>query len=279
MAWANIDKAPIQKNSKRGTPDGLWMKCKNCHEVIYTKDFHGNQNVCPKCRHHYPISAHQRIEKFVDSGTFKELDVDLKSLDSLEFVDKKPYKDRIEAAVKKTGSNDAIICGEAQLKGIAIQLGVYNFQFMGGSMGSVVGEKIARLFLRGVEKNQPVVIFSSSGGARMQEGILSLMQMAKTCTALSKLREKGVPMISVLTNPTTGGVAASYAMLGDVNIAEPGALIGFAGPRVIRQTIGEELPEGFQSSEYLLEHGMVDFICHRDALRARISSLISIVQG
>ena len=277
MAWANVDKAPIQKSTKRGTPDGLWMKCRNCHEVIYTKDFAAYQNVCPRCKHHYPIKALHRIEKFVDADSFFEHDAELSSVDMLGFSDRQKYVDRIKKSKSKTGRNDAILTGSAKIQGLNIQLGVFDFEFMGGSMGSVVGEKIARMFLRGAEKKEPVIIFSASGGARMQEGILSLMQMAKTCAALSRMRDAGVPLISVLTNPTTGGVAASYAMLGDINIAEPGALIGFAGPRVIRQTIGEELPEGFQSSEYLLEHGMVDFICHRDALRDRIGSLVNII--
>lgn len=277
MAWSNIDKAPLTKSTKIDTPDGLWHKCKSCQSILYQSDYVANQYVCMSCKHHNPIPAHERIRHFLDAGSFKEHDTALRSTDPLEFADKKSYSKRLEDAFYKTSLYDAIICGEGSLYGRSVQLGVYDFRFMGGSMGSVVGEKIARVFLRAKELKQPAIIFSSSGGARMQEGILSLMQMAKTCAALAQLKEAGIPMISVMTNPTSGGVAASYAMLGDVNIAEPGALICFAGPRVIQQTIGQSLPEGFQTSEYLLEHGMLDMICHRDTLRDKISQILNVL--
>ena len=277
MAWSNINKAPLVKSIRRDTPDGLWHKCKSCNQIIYRSDFEANQFVCINCKHHNPIPAHMRIRHFLDADSFKECDINIRSTDPLGFKDKKAYSDRLEDAYEKTSHFDAIVCGEGLLHGRPVQLGVYDFRFMGGSMGSVVGEKIARLLGRAREKRQAAIIFSSSGGARMQEGILSLMQMAKTCAALSRLREAEVPMISVMTNPTTGGVAASYAMLGDINIGEPGALIGFAGPRVIQQTIGQSLPEGFQTSEYLLEHGMLDLICHRENLRDKIAQILSIL--
>jgi acetyl-CoA carboxylase carboxyl transferase subunit beta len=212
-----------------------------------------------------------------DSDTFVEYDADLCSVDPLRFVDSKPYAQRIRDQFKKTGKLDAFVSGRATLVGHPVHLGVFDFQFMGGSMGAVVGEKIARLYTRAAEAMEPAIVVSSSGGARMQEGIVSLMQMAKTCTALSKMREHGVPYISVLCHPTTGGVAASFAMLGDINIGEPKALIGFAGPRVIQQTIRAQLPEGFQRAEFLLEHGMLDMICHRESLRVTIARLLDIV--
>ena len=213
----------------------------------------------------------------MDPLSFQPCDQDLVSSDPLKFVAKKAYSEQLESYYLKTLQRDAILCGEGTLKGRPVQVGVFDFAFMGGSMGSVVGEKIKRLFERAKKKKQAAIVVSSSGGARMQEGLLSLMQMAKTCTALAQLRQEGGAMISVLTNPTTGGVAASYALLGDVNIGEPGALIGFAGPRVIQQTIGQSLPEGFQRSEYLLEHGMLDLICHRSTLRSRIAQILDIL--
>lgn len=253
------------------------MKCSACQEIIYRKDFESNLNVCLKCQHHFPISPSERLQKFLDPLSFQPCDQDLVSSDPLNFVAKKAYSVQLESYFLRTLQRDAILCGEGTLKGRPVQVGVFDFAFMGGSMGSVVGEKIKRLFERAKEKKQAAIIFSSSGGARMQEGLLSLMQMAKTCTALAQLRQEGGAMISVLTDPTTGGVAASYALLGDVNIGEPGALIGFAGPRVIQQTIGQSLPEGFQRSEYLLEHGMLDLICHRSTLRSRIAQILDIL--
>ncbi len=278
MAWLNREKAPFAKNnSKRDTPEGLWSRCEKCNEIIFRQDFLDNQNVCPRCQHHFPCDPMMRIERFLDPDSFEEKDTELESTDPLAFNDSKPYKERLTLAQKNRDRLDAFISGSGLLMGKPVEIGVFDFRFMGGSMGVVVGEKIARVFLRAAERRSPAIIVSSSGGARMQEGALSLMQMAKTCTALSMMRDKGIPFISVLTHPTTGGVAASFAMLGDVNIGEPGALIGFAGPRVIQQTIGEELPKGFQTAEYLLEHGMLDMICHRDTLRPRIAQILNIL--
>lgn len=277
MAWLNREKAPLAKGQRTDTPDGLWERCTKCSEIILRRDFSSNQNVCPKCNHHFYLPATERIRHFLDPDSFVEMDAELCSTDPLRFSDSKAYRQRLAEMHRRTNQYDAFFAGRGMLYGRPLQLGVFDFQFMGGSMGSVVGEKIARVFLRAAEAREPAVIYSSSGGARMQEGILSLMQMAKTCAALAKLRENGVPFISVLTHPTTGGVAASFAMLGDINIGEPNALIGFAGPRVIQQTIREKLPEGFQRSEYLLDHGMLDMICHRDSLRPQIAKLLSIL--
>jgi acetyl-CoA carboxylase carboxyl transferase subunit beta len=277
VAWLNREKAPLAKGQRTDTPEGLWERCAKCSEIILRREFSANQNVCPKCNHHFYLSAPDRIRHMLDPQTFVEYDADLCSKDPLRFVDGKPYRARLIESHKRFGHYDAFFSGRGMLDGRPVHLGVFEFQFMGGSMGTVVGEKIARLFLRAAATREPAIVFSSSGGARMQEGILSLMQMAKTCAALAKVREASVPFISVLTHPTTGGVAASFAMLGDVNIAEPNALIGFAGPRVIQQTIREKLPEGFQRSEYLLEHGMVDMICHRDDLRPTISRILSML--
>jgi acetyl-CoA carboxylase carboxyl transferase subunit beta len=277
LAWSKIEKAPIAKSEKIDTPDGLWQLCRKCSEVIFRKDFEANQNVCPKCQFHFPLPAPERIRYFLDPDSFVESDSKLTSNDPLGFIDSVPYKKRLADTIKKTGRCDALIAGAGLLKGRPVNIAVFDFRFMGGSMGSVVGEKITRVFLKSAESKHPAVVFSASGGARMQEGLLSLMQMAKTCTALSYMKDAGVPLVSVMTDPTTGGVAASYAMLGDVNIGEPGALIGFAGPRVIQQTIGQSLPEGFQRSEYLLEHGMLDLICHRDTLRDKISQILTIL--
>ncbi len=277
MAWLNREKAPLSRGQRTDTPDGLWIKCDQCQEIILTREFTANQNVCPKCNHHYYISAYDRIFHFVDQDSFEECDRDLCSSDPLEFVDSKPYCDRLKAMHRKLGTYDAFVSGTALLERRPVQVGAFEFEFMGGSMGTVVGEKVARMFRRAVSQRQPAVIFTASGGARMQEGILSLMQMAKTCAALSQMRKEGVPFISILTHPTTGGVAASFATLGDINIGEPQALIGFAGPRVIEQTIREKLPEGFQRSEYLLEHGMLDMICHRDAIRSKVASILGLL--
>lgn len=276
MAWLERDKAPVSSGEDRKeVPEGLWMRCSECSEIVFRHDFAANQNVCPKCQHHFAVPARVRLGFFYDEGAFEEFDREMVSPDPLEFADDKPYARRLVDSRRKTGLGDAIVCARGSLFGRPIHAGAFDFGFMGGSMGSVVGEKLARMYLRAAERREPVVTFVHSGGARMQEGILSLMQMAKTCAALSKLREARVPYISVLANPTTGGVAASFAMLGDINIGEPGALIGFAGPRVIQQTIREKLPEGFQRAEYLLQHGMLDMICHRDALRPRVAELLS----
>lgn len=266
------------KSDKKGkVPEGLWIKCPSCSESLVTKDVEVNLNVCPKCTHHFRISAQQRIELLLDEGSFSEFDSGMMSVDFLDFKDSKSYKSRIEAALAKGGSKDAIICGSGKVDGLAVQLAVFDFSFMGGSMGSVVGEKITRAIERGLEQGNPVIVVSASGGARMQESILSLMQMAKTSAALAKMKSKGLPFISILTDPTTGGVTASFAMLGDVNIAEPKALIGFAGPRVIEQTIRAKLPEGFQRAEYLLDHGMVDIIVERKDMKPTLSRILGML--
>ena len=278
MAWFKKSKAPIApvESKKVQMPEGLWTKCKNCEEIIYSKEIERNLNVCPKCDYHFRISARERIDLVIDEGTFNETDPDMASVDFLKFKDSKKYVDRIKAAVAKNGGGDAVVTGSGLMNGQEVVVAVFDFAFLGGSMGSVVGEKITRAIELGLEKKAPVMVFSSSGGARMQESILSLMQMAKTSAALAKLKKAGIPFISVLTDPTTGGVTASFAMLGDLNIAEPKALIGFAGPRVIEQTIRQQLPEGFQRSEYLLDHGMVDMIVSRQEMKARLSQALRI---
>ncbi|MEE9613398.1 MAG: acetyl-CoA carboxylase, carboxyltransferase subunit beta [Thermodesulfobacteriota bacterium] len=258
-------------------PQGLWVKCDHCGEIIYKKEVERNLEVCPKCDYHFRISAAARIRTVIDEGTFVEHDREVEATDALDFKDLKRYRDRLKATQKKTGAKDALVSGEGLINGRKVMLAAFEFSFMGGSMGSVVGEKIARLVESAVAERCGVIVFSSSGGARMQEGILSLMQMAKTSTAVGRLKEEGLPYISVLTDPTTGGVTASFAMLGDIIVAEPKALIGFAGPRVIEQTIGEKLPEGFQRSEYLLEHGMVDIIVERKNMKDVLSRLLSLL--
>jgi acetyl-CoA carboxylase carboxyl transferase subunit beta len=277
MAWFNKTKAPIApvETKKVQMPEGIWTKCKNCNEIIYTKEIERNLNVCPKCDYHFRISARERISLVLDESSFVERDASMQSVDFLDFKDSKKYKDRIKAAVKKSGG-DAVVCGDGTIEGLPVSVAVFDFGFMGGSMGSVVGEKITRAIERGLAERKPVIVFSSSGGARMQESILSLMQMAKTSAALARLKAAGLPFISVLTDPTTGGVTASFAMLGDINMAEPRALIGFAGPRVIEQTIRQKLPAGFQRSEYLLEHGMVDMIVRRQEMKERLAQILRI---
>ena len=278
MAWFKKSKAPIAQGSTKKVqmPEGLWAKCKNCEEIIYSKEIERNLNVCPKCEYHFRISARERIALVVDEGTFVETDAEMSSVDFLKFKDSKKYVDRIKAAVKKSGGGDAIVTGSGLMNGQEVVVAVFDFGFLGGSMGSVVGEKVTRAIELGLEKKAPVMVFSSSGGARMQESILSLMQMAKSSAALAKLKKAGIPFVSVLTDPTTGGVTASFAMLGDLNVAEPKALIGFAGPRVIEQTIRQQLPEGFQRSEYLLEHGMVDMIVSRQEMKEKLSQALRI---
>ncbi|MGD0585650.1 MAG: acetyl-CoA carboxylase, carboxyltransferase subunit beta [Oryzomonas sp.] len=279
MSWFNRDKAGIEKSMEKKVkvPEGMWVKCPGCSETILGKEIEANLNVCPKCGHHYRIPARRRLEILLDNGTWQEFDAGMKSVDFLDFKDAKSYQERIDAAVAKGGSKDAVICVEGTIDGMGVQVACFDFAFMGGSMGSVVGEKITRSIERGLERCQPVLIISASGGARMQESILSLMQMAKTSAALAKLKHAGIPFISILTDPTTGGVTASFAMLGDLNIAEPKALIGFAGPRVIEQTIRQKLPEGFQRAEYLLDHGMVDVICPRTEMRAKLASILKML--
>lgn len=252
---------------KLDIPGNLWVKCYRCNEAIFTKDLEKNLKVCPKCNYHFKLSAKERIDITLDTNSFVEHFENIHSTDFLNFTDKKPYSERIEDSMLKSSLSEAVVTGEGSINNIPVVIGVMDFSFMGGSMGSVVGEKITRITELAYDKEIPLVIFSTSGGARMQEGIMSLMQMAKTSSALARLREKGIVYVSVMTDPTTGGTSASYAMLGDVNIAEPGALIGFAGPRVIEQTIRQKLPPGFQRAEYLLSHGMVDVVCHRKKLK------------
>ncbi|SNB44659.1 acetyl-CoA carboxylase, carboxyltransferase subunit beta [Geobacter sp. DSM 9736] len=279
MAWFRREKAPLlqAEGKKVRVPEGLWTKCSNCNATLYTKELEKNLNVCPTCNFHFRISARKRLELLLDEGSFVEHDAGMVSVDFLKFKDSKSYQDRIDAAVAKGGSKDAVICGSGAVDGTPVHISVFDFSFMGGSMGSVVGEKITRAIERGVEENTPVIVVSASGGARMQESILSLMQMAKTSAALAKLRRKGLPFVSILTDPTTGGVTASFAMLGDINMAEPKALIGFAGPRVIEQTIRQKLPEGFQRAEYLLDHGMVDVIVDRKDMKERLSQILKML--
>ena len=280
MSWFKRDKTGIEKSSTKNVkvPEGLWTKCPGCSESLLTKEIADNLQVCPKCGHHYRIAPRKRLQALLDNSDWQEFDAELTSIDFLDFKDTKSYQDRIDVAVSKGGSRDAVICVEGTIEGIGTQIAIFDFSFMGGSMGSVVGEKITRSIERGLEKNQPVIIISASGGARMQESILSLMQMAKTSAALAKLKRAGLPFISILTDPTTGGVTARFAMLGDLNIAEPKALIGFAGPRVIESTVRVTLPEGFQRSEFLQTKGAIDFICDRRELRKTLASTLAMLQ-
>ncbi len=256
-----------------------WFKCTHCHEMIHAQELKDNKHCCPKCSTHYRLSGSQRVQLLADEGSFKELFTNLKPTDPLHFVDSEPYEKRLEEAQKKTGRDEAVIVGECCLNGMDVALGVLDFSFMAGSMGSVVGEKLTLLIEHALENKLPLIIVSASGGARMQESILSLMQMAKTSAALAKLHEAAIPYISVLTNPTTGGVTASFASLGDVILAEPDALIAFAGPRVVEQTIGQKLPAGAQRSEFLLDKGMVDCIVSRHELKDRLSLLLRFLVG
>jgi acetyl-CoA carboxylase carboxyl transferase subunit beta len=272
-------KAGVDASEKKTLGEGLFRKCDACGDAVKKEDFERNLEVCPACGAHFHLAAEDWIGLLADEGTWTALDTQLVAADPLAFVDSKTYPDRVQAARDATGVSDAILAGTARIGGRPIQLGVFVFRFMGGSMGSVVGELITRLMERGAEHRQPVVLLSCSGGARMQEGSLSLMQMAKTVAARAKLREAGVPFVSVLLNPTTGGVAASFALQGDVNIAEPGALIGFAGPRVIEDTIHQKLPEGFQRAEFLLEHGMIDFISTRQKMRDNVARIVDYLAG
>jgi acetyl-CoA carboxylase carboxyl transferase subunit beta len=272
--WFNRSKKNIPAIDKREIPDGVWTKCQSCNEILTVMSLEKNFWVCPKCDFHFRIPATTYLSLILDPDTFEEYDASLTSLDPLEFKDLKKYPERIAAARKKTGRNDALISGLGKIEGQDVSFAVMDFDFIGGSMGSVVGEKVARTIERAIEKKVPLVIVSCSGGARMMEGILSLMQMAKTSALLAVLNKMKIPFISVLTNPTTAGVMASYASLGDVIIAEPKALLGFAGPRVIAQTIGGELPPGFQSSEFFLEHGFLDAIVSRPELKKTLSQLL-----
>ncbi len=256
-----------------------WLKCTHCNELIHANELEQNSNCCPKCDYHYRLSVDERIKNLSDPNTFKELFTNLKPVDTLHFVDTEPYVDRLASATEKSGHDEAVTVGTCTLGSMPIALGILNFSFMGGSMGSVVGERLTLLIELSIQKKLPLIIVSTSGGARMQESVLSLMQMAKTSAALAKLHEAHIPYISILTNPTTGGVTASFASLGDIIIAEPNALIGFAGPRVIEQTIGQKLPAGAQQSEFLLKHGMIDRIVNRHELKQVIIELLDLLKG
>ena len=262
---------------RRSVPEGLWEKCGRCATALYRPELEENLEVCPKCGFHMAIRARARLASIFDAGSTSEIGAELGPVDVLKFRDQKKYSDRIRTAQKSTGERDALVAMQGTLDGRPLVASSFDFAFMGGSMGSVVGERFTRAAETALEIGSPFVNFSASGGARMQESLFSLMQMAKTSAALGRLREAGLPYISVLTNPTTGGVSASFAMLGDLNIAEPEALIGFAGPRVIEQTVREKLPDGFQRSEFLLEHGAIDMICDRREMRARLSSILAML--
>ena len=275
MAWFKRNKPGINPQQKKELPDGLWVKCEACGEIIYQKQLSQNQFVCSSCDFHFRIRGKDYVDLILDSGSFHEMDTSLQSVDFLNFKDTKKYDDRLKAAKKKTGLNEAVQTGYGSISGYPVVFGVMDFAFIGGSMGSVVGEKIARAIDRAHERKIPFIMVCASGGARMQESIVSLMQMAKTSSRLARFSDGGGLYVAVLTNPTTAGVVASFAMLGDVHIAEPGALIGFAGPRVIKQTIGQDLPEGFQRSKFQMEHGFVDVIAHRHELKEVITKVIA----
>jgi acetyl-CoA carboxylase carboxyl transferase subunit beta len=278
MAWFKRAKDNISSDSqKKELPDGLWEKCPSCGEIIHKKQLEINHWCCLKCSYHFRIGSDEYIKILLDDDSFKEINKKMRSADPLNFVDTKKYDLRIEDTIKKTNLFDAIKTGTGKINGREVAFGCMDFKFIGGSMGSVVGEKIARLIDRAIKNKIPLIIISASGGARMMEGALSLMQMAKTSSRLAKLADEKVPYISILTDPTTGGTTASYAMLGDINIAEPKALIGFAGPRVIKQTIGRDLPEGFQKSEFLLEHGFVDTVIARKDLKNSITTFLDLI--
>jgi acetyl-CoA carboxylase carboxyl transferase subunit beta len=278
MPWFKRSKENISPDSqKKDLPDGMWDKCPSCGEIIHKKQLETNLWTCLKCGFHFRIGSAEYIGILLDKGTFKEMDKKMRSADPLEFEDTKKYSDRITETIKKLGLNDAVKTGTGKLNGIDVAFGCMDFKFIGGSMGSVVGEKIARLTDRSFKNKIPLIIISASGGARMMEGALSLMQLAKTSSRLAKLAEAKIPYISIMTDPTTGGTTASYAMLGDIHIAEPEALIGFAGPRVIKQTIGKDLPKGFQRSEFLLERGFVDIVSSRKDLKQNIHNVLTLL--
>jgi len=272
MAWFKRQSGDLDASGeKKMRTEGLWVKCESCRQIIWKKDLEENQNVCPKCGKHFRIDARTRLANLFDDGEYETFSDNLASTDPLNFVDLKPYSERLKKAQEDTGLTDAVINARGKLNGREVIISAMEYSFIGGSMGAVVGEVITRAIEEALEKKKPIIIISASGGARMMEGVLSLMQLAKISAALARLDEARVPYVSVLTDPTTGGVTASFAMLGDINIAEPGALIGFAGPRVIEQTIRQKLPPGFQRSEFLLEHGMLDAVVHRKEMKAYIS--------
>jgi acetyl-CoA carboxylase carboxyl transferase subunit beta len=277
MAWFKRTRKPIASSTADNpsrVPEGLWAKCPGCAQLIYNKDLETNLNVCPKCAHHFRISATERLQALFDHGAYEEHFPDLTSNDPLTFTDTKPYKDRLQKTIAGTGLKDAVIVATGRLDSLPVVIAAMEYSFIGGSMGVVVGEKITRAIEMALDRGQPAIVISCSGGARMMEGALSLMQMAKVSAALARLDRARLPFLSVLTDPTTGGVTASFAMLGDVNIAEPRALIGFAGPRVIEQTIRQKLPDGFQRSEFLVEHGMLDLIVDRREMKSLISRIL-----
>ena len=280
MAWFKRSKENISSDGqKKDIPDGMWTKCSGCSEIIHKKPLYQNLFTCPKCNFHFRIGSKEYFEILLDDGTFKEMNKKMRSVDPLKFTDTKSYASRVDTTIKKTGLYDAVRTGEGMMNGIPVVIACMDFAFIGGSMGSVVGEKIARATDLARKKKEPLIIISSTGGARMMEGALSLMQMAKMSAKLAQLSDAGVPYISVLTDPTTGGVTASFAMLGDVHIAEPAALIGFAGPRVIKQTIGKDLPNGFQRSEFLMDKGFVDLVVHRKELKETITKVLRSLVG
>ena len=274
MAWFRKDKKPLKSDDRRDLPPDVFDKCEGCGEILYAEKLAKNFQVCPTCGHHFRLPAERYVEILLDEASFEEIDEGLHSEDPLRFQDLKPYKARLTVAEGKIGRRSAVLAGTGTLEGVGVTLAVMDFRFIGGSMGSAVGEKIARAGRSALERKEPLIVVSASGGARMQEGIYSLMQMAKISSVLAALHEAALPYISITTDPTTGGVTASHAMLGDVNLAEPGALIGFAGPRVITETIGQELPEGFQRAEFLLKHGMIDRVVERGDLKTTIGVLL-----
>ena len=286
MSWFKRDTSKDEDRVPQAEPaertvrtEGLWQKCESCREIIWKKDLESNRNVCPRCQAHFRIDAHARLQLLLDEGSFEQYDTDLTSSDPLEFVDQKPYRERLASMQAATSLSDALVSGSGKLAGRKVQICAMEPKFIGGSMGCVMGEKITRSIERSMGDRAPLIIVSASGGARMQEGAISLMQMAKISAALMRLDEARIPYISLLTDPTTGGVTASLAMLGDLNIAEPGALIGFAGPRVIEQTIRQKLPEGFQRSEFLLKHGMLDAVVPRAELKDYIAKALHFLCG
>jgi acetyl-CoA carboxylase carboxyl transferase subunit beta len=280
MAWFKRQSGELDTSGeKKVRTEGLWVKCEGCRQIIWKKDLEENMNVCPKCEKHFRIDARARLAQLLDDGKYETFDAELSSTDPLKFVDLKPYSRRLREAQQETGLKDAVINAQGKLEGRPVIASVMEYAFIGGSMGAVVGETITRAVERAADSRTPLIIVSASGGARMMEGVVSLMQLAKISAALAKLDQTKVPYISLLTDPTTGGVTASFAMLGDLNIAEPGALIGFAGPRVIEQTIRQKLPTGFQRSEFLLEHGMLDAVVHRKQLRPYIARALDFMTG
>jgi len=282
MSWLQKlipSKIRTEGSKKRSIPEGLWTKCSACDQILYRADLERNMEVCPKCDHHHRIGGRKRLDLFLDAENRSEIGANIEPVDALKFRDSKKYKDRLLQAQKSTDEKDALVVLSGQLKGLPLVAAAFEFRFMGGSMASVVGERFVQGVNMALQQGLPLVCFSASGGARMQEALVSLMQMAKTSAALARMRQRGLPFISVMTDPTMGGVSASLAMLGDINVAEPNALIGFAGPRVIEQTVREKLPDGFQRSEFLLDHGAIDMIVDRRDMRDRLALILSMLTG